>query len=108
MILQHPDYYGKVKQRRWIFLKDLAKQMILMYIRERSTTAGLQKNILDAMALCGVQKEETRPQSGSGLTKGKRYFKCPSSKDRKTSVICSKCQMNVCMEHSSVVCYGWF
>lgn len=102
--VQHPEYKMNVTHKRRIFLKELAKQIILPQILERASAVGLHRGAIDDNALCGVKKQLPASQPTAGHKKRKRCYKCPASKDRKTSTIRGKCQCNVCGEHSRVVC----
>lgn len=105
---QHPGYMGGVTNARRLFIKELAKELVMPHMRRRmEATSHLHTHITEAMGRCGVtraatpQPQTTQPQEGQ--VKRKRCKICPVSKDRKASSWCSKCTSPVCKEHRHVV-----
>ena len=73
--------------------------------RRLRVTTNLRSTVLVAMERCGVRREENvGTVCETPVTKRKRCHYCPSKKDRKSAMVCKKCNKNVCKEHSHVVC----
>ena len=96
---------GKTHKRR-LFLRNLAKELVIPQMRRRlRVTTNLRSTVLVAMERCGVRREENvGTVCETPVTKRKRCHYCPSKKDRKSAMVCKKCNKNVCKEHSHVVC----
>lgn len=103
----NPKYFGQVSHTRRLFLVELAKELMLPYMQKRSTIPSLTKQITSAMELFGIRNEtnyQTAPVLTKKALKRKRCNICPTSKDRKCSTVCSKCNNFVCTDHYILVC----
>ena len=73
--------------------------------RRLRITTNLRLTVLVAMERCAVRKEENvGTVSETPETNRKRCHCCPSKKDRKSAMVCKKCNKNVCKEQSYVIC----
>lgn len=116
---QHPDYMNGVPNARRLFIKELAKELIMPHMNRRmETSVHLRRNVTEAMATCGVKRgsaETTHPQEDlrqGGKSKRKRCSLCPTARDRKVTLSCSKCTRPICKDHSVTVvicdtCKNW-
>ncbi|XP_060755461.1 piggyBac transposable element-derived protein 4-like [Neoarius graeffei] len=105
----HPDYMGGVPNARRLFIKELAQELIMPHMRRRlETSLHLQKHVIQAMEMCGLQRQFIQPQEPNRVlqSKRKRCSLCPSARDKKVSHSCSRCARPVCKEHkfTQVIC----
>lgn len=100
---EHPNYNIGVTHKRRIFLKDLAKELVIPHMQRRSTNPNLRRSVRECMSrfidICGPPAAHT-----SATIKRKRCSVCPSSIDRKSTMICITCKNNICNEHSVRMC----
>lgn len=104
---QHPHYHEGRSDKRRLFLKELGQELIHPHMENRVNNPRLQKSVLQAMARCGVTRQQPVVQE-IGISPKRRCFMCPHRLDRKTSQTCYKCAKNICKEHSTVVCKDCF
>ena len=93
-----------VKQRR-AFLLQLSSELAEL-VSEIHTGTSSANNPQQSS-----RKRHVPPESGDASAlppKKGRCWMCDRCKDRKTKTICSKCQKNVCGEHSNIVCRHCF
>lgn len=95
--------------RRRVFLHELSLSLVEEHIANRvQNPRTLQPSVKFALKMLGKLNEEHQPPAVLGEPARKRCKICPRSIDRKTSNICSRCNRNVCGNHServtSVVC----
>ncbi|KAE8285601.1 hypothetical protein D5F01_LYC15266 [Larimichthys crocea] len=69
----HSDYMGGVPNARRLFIKELAKELIMPYMRRRmETSLHLQRHVTQAMEICGLQRWGIQPQEPPSLLQRKR------------------------------------
>ena len=92
---------GKTHRRR-LFLQNLAEEFVIPQMRRQlKVTTNLWSTVLVAMERCGVRKEENvGTVLETPVTKQKRCYYFPSKKDRKSAMVCKKCNKNLCKEHN--------
>lgn len=94
----------RYKSRR-LFLKDLALQLITKRIEQRSAISTLPRSLRTACKRrAEVSTSNSKGSMKSETTKYKRCGECPRTKDRKTRMQCSKCEIFLCQEHMNVFC----
>ena len=83
---------GKTHKRR-LLLQNLAEELVIPQMRRGlRVTTNLRSTVLGAMERWGVRKEENvGTVSETPVTKQKSCHYCPSKKDRKSAIICKKC-----------------
>lgn len=96
-IIRGKEADAKVERR--IFLKTLAKSLLVDYMKERVHSTYLPREIRQVAATI-TGTEMVRPVS---LVENKRG-RCAFCKDRKTRYKCRICQKFICLEHSVCVC----
>ena len=96
---------GKTHKQR-LFLRNLAEELVIPQMRRRlKVTTNLHSTILVAMERCGFRREENvETVSETLVTKQKRCHYCLSKKDRKSAMVCKKCNKNVCKDYSYIIC----
>ncbi|XP_047099197.1 piggyBac transposable element-derived protein 4-like [Schistocerca piceifrons] len=99
---QHLTYHSGSSDKRHLFLRDLAEEMVRPLMELRTQIPNLPKKIVDALQRCGVQKNVILPNQLP--VSGKRCNYCPYNKHKKSDVTCIKCKTNICKEHSGVLC----
>lgn len=83
----HPDYMGGVPNARRLFIKELAQELIMPHMRRRlETSLHLQKHVIQAMEMCGLQRQFIQPQEPNRVlqSKRKRCSLCPYARDKKS------------------------
>lgn len=59
---QHPNYMSGVPNARRLFIKELAKELIMPHMNRRmETSLHLQRHVTEAMATCGVTRKSAKP-----------------------------------------------
>lgn len=104
---QHPGYFPNRTDKRRLFLRELAEELVKPQMIMRLPIPNLPKSVQDALKRCGVSKpteEEVRAQE----PKRRRCGFCPYDLHRKSTLTCSKCGKNVCKQHSKLVCNSCF
>lgn len=102
-IEEHKEYEKNRSDKRRLFLKELAKQMILPYMERRSKNPNLQKSILEDVEKFIPRELTDKPANKKSATK-KRCFLCPTKKDRKCDRLCTTCGNPICKEHTIYSC----
>ena len=102
---QNPDFANKPNARR-TFLTSLAQEMVKPHMqRQCKISARLPKSVTEAMKQLGVSKSEnTATISGSSANLRKRCHICDRKKDRKTRLVCEKCNKHFCAVHQALIC----
>lgn len=85
----NPHWNSKSTHRRRLFQLALGKQLIHNNYRETSSTT---EATTDAVSNAKI------------LNKRARCHRCSRDKDRKCGTICYSCGLNVCKDHSEIVC----
>lgn len=99
---EHPNYNTGTTHKRRLFLKDLAKELVMPHMQRRSTNPNLRQSVRECMkSFIDISVPQTVQISA---TKRKRCSVCPSNIDRKSTMICISCKNNVCNEHSIRMC----
>uniref|UniRef100_UPI00358F4BCF piggyBac transposable element-derived protein 4-like n=1 Tax=Myxine glutinosa TaxID=7769 RepID=UPI00358F4BCF len=104
---QHPECNPGLMHKRRLFLKELVLELVTPQMQSRlDDNPRLPRNIITSLEVFGVTQPSARSTGGheQGPPKRRRCFYCSSSKDRKSNVMCKKCEQHVCKEHSHVVC----
>ena len=70
-----PNYLRRVTHERWLFIRELTKQLVVPSMRKRHATPSLQKPNKEAMMKCGltfqnadVVQQQTLLQNGKDVT----------------------------------------
>lgn len=95
--------------RRRLFLKKLALEMISCHTSQRMSNPRIPRAIRSSLKRCAAstssnaepEPELVEPQAKLALT---RCEECPRSRDRKTRFRCHSCNKRVCLEHANTVC----
>lgn len=107
VLYQHADPSHNVVERR-IFNAELGRSLVDPFIKSRLSIPQLQREL--RMLISRVIPEENVPSASEDDTqlvardrKRKRCQICPSKKDNKANIICSKCAIYVCKVHCSML-----
>ncbi|XP_054709139.1 piggyBac transposable element-derived protein 4-like [Uloborus diversus] len=93
-----------VKSRRH-FLKELALELIKEQIQERSTQLSLPRKLRQQLIEhCSPSQDSEPPKKLQKCSQKKRCHICPSKKDRKSAICCTRCNKNICSEHTIYIC----
>ena len=79
------NYMRGVTHARRLFIKELTKQLVMLFIRKRHATQSLQKSIKEVMMRCGLtfHNADVVQQQQTPASKRKRCHICPYTKHRK-------------------------
>uniref|UniRef100_UPI00358F5BBC piggyBac transposable element-derived protein 4-like isoform X1 n=1 Tax=Myxine glutinosa TaxID=7769 RepID=UPI00358F5BBC len=104
--LQHPHYLPNVTHKRRLFMKELVLELVKPHMVDRiHGNPQLPGRVLKSLEIFGVQQTpETSGEQQRSSLKRKRCIHCPSKKDKKTTMLCSRCTQHVCKDHSKIVC----
>ena len=104
VLLLSTDKPDEKYRKRRLFLKDLALNLLKEHIEERRMQPNISRNLRNELN-SGQLGQVTEPRCKKLKSSvRKRCHICPVVKDRKSKSCCSKCEKNVCGEHSSLVC----
>lgn len=104
VILMSTDKPDEKFRKRRLFLKDLALELLKEHTERRKAQPNISKSLRMELSSLLPEKSAEPPCKKQKNGAKKRCHICPSIKDRKSKSICTKCEKNVCTEHSSIVC----
>lgn len=106
VIAAYKMYQRDNDDSHYIFKRELAYEMCLPFVHQRSLLPRLNDCIKQAMANVGITAAPVQPavQQASGRQKQGRCKLCPRERDRKSRTKCSVCESYVCLEHSQLKC----
>lgn len=105
---EHPDYQKGVPHARRLFLKELARELVISHMKKRSENPNIQRSVLDCMKSFISLPGSSNESIPEGEKKRKRCHFCPSNIDRKSKVVCGQCKNSICSEHSVKICNTCF
>lgn len=99
----NPTYNTWRNDLRRLFLKDLAKELLMPHMLKRSETTQ-HRHVKEAMKLCGVELANPVVPTEK-LKKRIRCAECPPNADKKTQTVCLKCKKPICGAHTVSICH---
>lgn len=121
-----PTHRLSMDDNRQMFLLQVSKELVYEQVQRRAANSSTMNSVyrdninhvMQSLATSVTVATQTKPKtptkplrkntkrqrSPSQTTPRKRCSLCPSNKDRKSRVICSKCKKNICGEHSVTIC----
>jgi hypothetical protein len=89
------------------FKLELAYELIMPLIMERSRLPNLKKTVRSAMENIGIDFNVPKPAPPESVKTGRCGF-CERKKDRKTNVLCHECRKFICGDHTMFICHSCF
>lgn len=94
---------SSIRQRRRLFLKSLALQLVDEMLKYRLTLAHLPRGLKTSISKFVTVRNEVQPENEEPARVGRCSY-CPRKNDKKTNKKCCKCSNRACNEHMKLVC----
>nr|CAH7744235.1 unnamed protein product [Callosobruchus chinensis] len=99
--------YETIKRKD--FLKSLAKDLTLPLMKKRMYSKNIPpKMITKIRLLLDIDEEEPISQDPPRKIGRGRCYLCPRKNDKKTPIVCTKCQGWTCKTHQKILCSPCF
>jgi hypothetical protein len=98
--------FGEHKDKWQKFLKELALALIIPHPCQRLEVQQKPQDVKQVIRSCGILPTPSPAPSTTQRhsSQCKRCYICPTSKDKKTKLICNECNKFVCEDHSKWLC----